>query len=302
MSRDLNGDMFSSIGCFLKEFLKHFTLGAAAGGIGAAAVYPIDLGKTRLQNQIMKPGIEPMYKGTIDAIIKVFRGEGPVGLYRGLFPQLAGVAPEKAIKLTVNDMLRGYFSKHFGDNNSNISIPLEIIAGAGGGSAQVMFTNPMEVVKIRLQMASLNEVKKVRASDIVREIGFLGLYKGASACFLRDIPFSAIYFPLYATLRSHFQGDKPVPASYDLFIAGGFAGAPAASLVTPADVIKTRLQTKLPNGDYMYNSVVIAARDIYKNEGLSAFFKGAPARVFRSSPQFAVTLSTYEMFQRLLGM
>ena len=37
---------------FLIEFLEHFALGAVAGGIGAAAVYPIDLGKTRLQNQV----------------------------------------------------------------------------------------------------------------------------------------------------------------------------------------------------------------------------------------------------------
>ena len=30
-----------------------WALGAVAGGIGAAAVYPIDLGKTRLQNQVV---------------------------------------------------------------------------------------------------------------------------------------------------------------------------------------------------------------------------------------------------------
>ena len=133
-----NQGFLGGVVSFLKEFLEHFALGAVAGGIGAAAVYPIDLGKTRLQNQVTKPGVEPMYKGTIDAILKVFRSEGPIGLYRGLFPQLAGVAPEKAIKLTVNDMLRGFFSKHFGgDDDNEISVPLEIIAGGGGGCAQV---------------------------------------------------------------------------------------------------------------------------------------------------------------------
>ena len=167
-----------------------------------------------------------------------------------------------------------------------------------------MFTNPMEIVKIRLQMSSLNESgsKSVGALQVVKELGFRGLYKGASACFMRDIPFSAIYFPLYATLRSHFQGDKSVAAPSDLFIAGGLAGAPAASLVTPFDVIKTRMQTKLPNGNYMYDSIGSAAKDIYTNEGVQALFKGAPARVFRSSPQFAVTLLAYEMLQRALGL
>jgi hypothetical protein len=137
---------------FFREFLEHFALGAVAGGIGAAAVYPIDLGKTRLQNQVVKPGVEPMYKGTLDAMFKVFKGEGPVGLYRGLFPQLAGVAPEKAIKLTVNDMLRGYFSKHFGDDETSISIPMEILAGAGGGCAQVGFVGVVVVVVLSLSL------------------------------------------------------------------------------------------------------------------------------------------------------
>lgn len=36
--------------------------------------------------------------------------EGFLGLYRGLLPQLVGVAPEKAIKLAVNDLLREMFT------------------------------------------------------------------------------------------------------------------------------------------------------------------------------------------------
>lgn len=42
-----------------------------------------------------------MYRNSIDCFKKVIRHEGATGLYRGLVPQLMGVAPEKAIKLTV---------------------------------------------------------------------------------------------------------------------------------------------------------------------------------------------------------
>ena len=44
---------FNNFKIFFIEFIEHFALGAVAGGIGAAAVYPIDLGKTRLQNQVV---------------------------------------------------------------------------------------------------------------------------------------------------------------------------------------------------------------------------------------------------------
>lgn len=39
------------------------------------------------------------------------------------------------------------------------------------------------------------------AVHIIRQLGILGLYKGSSACLLRDIPFSAIYFTAYSHLR-----------------------------------------------------------------------------------------------------
>lgn len=49
---------------------------------------------------------EVAYRNSIDCFKKVVRHEGILGLYRGLVPQLIGVAPEKAIKLTVNDLVR----------------------------------------------------------------------------------------------------------------------------------------------------------------------------------------------------
>ena len=79
-----------------------FTLSACLTATGATAVYPIDLVKTRLQNQRTGSYVgELMYKNSFDCFKKVVRHEGVRGLYRGLAPQLVGVAPEKAIKLTV---------------------------------------------------------------------------------------------------------------------------------------------------------------------------------------------------------
>lgn len=70
--------------------------------VGATAVYPIDLVKTRMQNQRSGSFVgELMYRNSWDCCKKVIRYEGFFGLYRGLVPQLMGVAPEKAIKLTV---------------------------------------------------------------------------------------------------------------------------------------------------------------------------------------------------------
>ncbi|XP_076169184.1 calcium-binding mitochondrial carrier protein Aralar1 isoform X2 [Ptiloglossa arizonensis] len=272
-----------------------FVLGSIGGAVGATAVYPIDLVKTRMQNQRTGSLVgELMYRNSFDCLKKVIRHEGFFGLYRGLIPQLMGVAPEKAIKLTVNDFVRDKFM----DKNCNLPLYGEIISGACAGGSQVIFTNPLEIVKIRLQVAGeIAGGSKVRAWSVVKELGLLGLYKGARACFLRDIPFSAIYFPMYAHTKARLADEGGYNTPLSLLVSGALAGVPAAALVTPADVIKTRLQVVAREGQTTYNGLMDCARKIYREEGARAFWKGAT--VFRSSPQFGVTLFTYELLQRL---
>ncbi|KAJ1839144.1 mitochondrial aspartate-glutamate transporter agc1, partial [Coemansia sp. RSA 2708] len=285
----------------------NFAVGAVAGGIGAAVVYPIDLVKTRMQNQRVAVVGEMMYKNSIDCFRKVIRNEGILGLYRGLGPQLVGVAPEKAIKLTVNDFVR---SRMTNKKTGEIALASEMMAGAMAGGSQVVFTNPLEIVKIRLQIqgemlkeatGAAKAIPRSSAITIIKELGLLGLYKGASACLLRDVPFSAIYFTCYSHLKKDVfrEGERQL-GILDLLLAGAIAGMPAAYLTTPADVIKTRLQVVAKKGETVYTGLVDATRKIYKEEGFKAFFKGGPARIFRSSPQFGATLMCYEVIHRIV--
>lgn len=139
---------------------------------------------------------------------------------------------------------------------------------------------------------------------IVKNLGLVGLYKGASACLLRDVPFSGIYFPTYNHLKRDFFGESPKKklGVIQLLTAGAIAGMPAAYLTTPCDVIKTRLQVEARKGETKYTSLRQCAKSVYQEEGFRAFFKGGPARILRSSPQFGFTLAGYEVLQKLLPM
>lgn len=289
---------------FLSEVFENvynFALGSVAGAFGATVVYPIDLVKTRMQNQRKAaPGHQLLYANSLDCFRKVISREGFKGLYSGLGPQLIGVAPEKAIKLTVNDLVRGILA------NDDGVVPLwgEITAGGSAGACQVVFTNPLEIVKIRLQvqgeMARAEGVPRRSALFIVRQLGLLGLYKGATACLARDVPFSAIYFPTYAHLKKDYfhEGPNKKLKVWELLTAGAVAGIPAAYLTTPFDVIKTRLQVEVRQGQTHYKGLTDCARTVLREEGFKAFFKGGPARILRSSPQFGCTLAAYEVLKR----
>ena len=79
-----------------------------------------------------------LYKNSIDCARKVIKNEGFKGLYSGVLPQLVGVAPEKAIKLTVNDLVRAKFS----DKQGRIYWPYELLAGGSAGACQVVSRAP----------------------------------------------------------------------------------------------------------------------------------------------------------------
>lgn len=88
-------------------------------------------------------------------------------------------------------------------------------AGGLAGLFQIVVTTPMELLKIQMQDAGRlaaqaklvgKTVSKTSATkialELLREKGILGLYKGIGATALRDVSFSIVYFPLFATLNS----------------------------------------------------------------------------------------------------
>lgn len=145
-------------------------------------------------------------------------------------------------------------------------------AGGLAGFCQIVITTPMELLKIQMQDAGRvaaqaklagKTVPKASASKIAlalfREKGITGLYKGIGATMMRDVSFSVIYFPLFATLNQY--GPRKHEGSTDAaffvsFASGCAAGSFAALAVNPVDVIKTRLQalTKA-EGELQFNGV-----------------------------------------------
>ncbi|KAL6085202.1 hypothetical protein STEG23_018963 [Scotinomys teguina] len=136
--------------------------GGIAGLIGVTCVFPIDLAKTRLQNQ---QNGQRMYASMSDCLIKTIRSEGYFGMYRGAAVNLTLVTPEKAIKLAANDFFRHQLSK----DGQKLTLPKEMLAGCGAGTCQVIVTTPMEMLKIQLQDAG-RIVVKTRLQSLERGV------------------------------------------------------------------------------------------------------------------------------------
>jgi len=302
------------------SLLPKIVNGGIAGIIGVSCVFPLDLVKTRLQNQKVGPNGEKMYSSMLDCFRKTYKAEGYFGMYRGSAVNILLITPEKAIKLAAND----YFRHKLTRPDGSLPVQREMLAGGLAGLCQIVITTPMELLKIQLQDAgrvkaqmkaagqSTASLPKISALSVTRELvaakGIFGLYKGTGATMLRDVSFSVVYFPLFANLNA--LGPRKAPGSTESvfwwsFVSGMIAGSVSACAVNPADVIKTRLQLiNKGAGDETYSGVVDAARKILRNEGPSAFFKGALCRMIVIAPLFGIAQMVYYfgIAEYLLGL
>jgi solute carrier family 25 aspartate/glutamate transporter 12/13 len=273
----------------------HTAIGAFSGALGALSAYPFDMVKSQLQTDYGRK----KYRGDgIAAATDIFQSSGPLGFYRGSLVNVAGIIPEKSIKLGMND----FFRMCFIDQSGCLPLVGEVLAGGLSGLCQVVATNPLEVVKVRIQTGDRST--KPSIIDVLRDVGGVGgLYKGAGACAARDVLFSALLFPSFAHakvavpifLASIFGGVEPSQFWCGL-VAGSIAAAPAAFLATPADTVKTRLQQARDSPSKVQDmNAVEMAQQIIETEGAEVLFSGSFERVVRSIPQFGVTLSLFDV-------
>jgi len=264
-------------------------VGAVAGVIGTSCIFPLDMVKTRLQSS-GQPG-QPNYGGVLGCVKHILKNEGIAGFYRGLIPNLIGVTPEKAIKLAVNEKVREMLE----DEDGNIALMHEVLAGGSAGLCQVVATNPMEIVKLRCQLQStLPAAERVSTMQVVSKLGLSGLYRGAPATLARDVPYSMIFFPTYANVKKWLE--DPETGETNIFQnlgSGTCAGMAAAGLMTPCDVVKTRFQ--MQGGRERYGSLSNCAILTLKNEGPLAFYKGAIPRMVTQGPLFGIALAAFEL-------
>jgi len=157
------------------------------------------------------------------------------------------------------------------------------VAGGCGGAVGAIVTNPLEVVKTRLQSSSASMVKNVsgRKRDyLVRNLiqifkneGPKGYFKGLPAVLIGTIPSRTIYFWAYNLSKNYRQDNGPVTH----IVSALSASSSQIILTTPIWVVRTKQQLNQSIPGY---SFLRCASDIYKTNGFSGFFRGISASLF----------------------
>jgi solute carrier family 25 citrate transporter 1 len=76
---------------------QSLVIGGLSGGMGPLVNNPLDVVKTRLQKQVVKPGQTPKYTGLSQACVVIAKEEGVLALWKGITPRLLRIMPGQAI-------------------------------------------------------------------------------------------------------------------------------------------------------------------------------------------------------------
>ncbi|OVA04168.1 Mitochondrial carrier protein [Macleaya cordata] len=293
-----------------RDLLCNAAAGAAAGGIAATFVCPLDVIKTRLQVHGQLQLSHPVKKGSLIAasLREIIKNEGVRGMYSGLSPTILALLPNWAVYFTVYEQLKGLLSSHV-DEDNQLTIGASIIAASGAGAATSIITNPLWVVKTRLQTQGMRSgvvpYKSIFSAlrRIMHEEGIRGLYSGLLPS-LAGVSHVAIQFPTYEKMKSYLA--KRDNTTVDKLSPGRVAAASsvskilASTITYPHEVVRARLQEQgqARNSGLQYTGVVDCIKKVFHEEGIAGFYRGCATNLLRTTPAAVITFTSFEMIQR----
>ncbi|KAK0630966.1 mitochondrial carrier domain-containing protein [Bombardia bombarda] len=280
----------------------------------ALACHPLDTIKVRMQlsRRGRQPGLPK--RGFLRTGIEIVKKETPLGLYKGLGAVMTGIVPKMAIRFTSFEWYKQLLANK---ETGMISGQATFLAGlAAGVTEAVAVVTPMEVIKIRLQaqyhsMADPLDIPKYRNAahalyTVIKEEGFGALYRGVSLTALRQGSNQAVNFTAYSYFKEVLRKVQPdlengVLPSYQTTLIGLVSGAMGPLSNAPIDTIKTRLQkTPAEAGTSALQRISRIASEMFRQEGVHAFYKGITPRIMRVAPGQAVTFTVYEYLKEKL--
>lgn len=225
------------------KFWQFMVAGSIAGSVEHMAMFPVDTLKTRMQ-ALGGSCSSITVRQALGSILKL---EGPAGLYKGIGAMGLGAGPAHAVYFSVYEWFKEVFS---GGNPNNSAA--HAVSGVFATVASDAVITPMDMVKQRLQLQH-SPYKGVGdcVKKVVMEEGFGAFYASYRTTILMNAPFTAVHFTTYEAVKRGLMEVSPESASDERLIvhatAGAAAGALAAALTTPLDVVKTQLQCQVWN-------------------------------------------------------
>lgn len=234
--------------------------------------------------------------GLVQCLKHIVKHEGPLALFKGLGPNLVGVAPSRAVYFCTYSQAKLFWNSLLPPESPVVHM---LSASCAGFMASTL-TNPIWFVKTRLQLDVNRDGKPMTALQCVRRIyrksGVLGFYKGITASYM-GISETIVHFVIYEAIKqelvAHRARDSDTRDSRDFleFMAAGAISKTVASCVAyPHEVARTRLREE----GSRYTSFWQTLSLVFREEGVRGVYRGLTTQLIRQIPNTAIMMATYE--------
>lgn len=320
----------------------------------AALTCPLDVLKTRLQSDFYQSQLRALhashprpksnsllsiprsgyihFRETVQILNSIYTHEGFRALFRGLGANLIGVVPARSINFYVYGNGKRILNDHFNPEGRENVWSIHLTAAAVAGIATGTATNPIWLVKTRLQLdknTASNDPTRGRQyrnswdciKQTFRHEGIRGLYRGLSASYL-GVTESTLQWVLYERMKlslARRQARRLANPAYRSTLldnaeawGGKFSAAAGAKLFAaiityPHEVVRTRLRQApamlAANGKVQmkYTGLAQCFATVWKEEGMAGLYGGATAHLLRVVPSAAIMFGMYEVILQTFG-
>ncbi|KAH6856988.1 mitochondrial carrier domain-containing protein [Chaetomium sp. MPI-CAGE-AT-0009] len=314
----------------MRDDMQHEIL--AAGAVAAFTVdllvYPLDTIKTRYQSQGylgLKSNLSSARRAPNTTLRGLYQGIGSVVLatlpaaavffasYESTKPLLRHALPDAV----PGPVIHAFASAVAEMASCLVLTPAEVIKQ----NAQVLQQSGSSPVGRSSSLRALHMLRR-NGAGVTRT-----LWRGYTTLVARNLPYTAIQFPMFEYLRAriwrqrrghHFKiASRPTPerttgdgmsaAAHNGFrsllaetglvtgSAAAISGSLAATITTPADVVKTRVMLGNRNGPRGPGGAVEVVRAVLRENGIRGLFRGGSLRAAWAALGSGLYLGSYEV-------
>lgn len=309
---------------------ENVVLGGISAGFAGFLTNPLELMKVRLQLQGKKSALPEIaiYNGIPDALRKITKYEGLQGLMSGTPSFLLYQFALNGTRLaTYSAMLSGIkqMEESTGIDPSKMLTFNTMLSGGLAGVFGAIMANPFNIAKTHQQSVCLPSIQqyvqlhphlKVDTSswplenskkipggftgaknimtDIVKnhKSGFKGLYVGLEVSMVRIFFGSATQLSVFENTRRLLDNQFGFSGTFANACSSLVSAVVFALVTSPLDVISTNMFMMKQTSKS--NSCLDIVRDLYKQGGISSFYRGVGALFLRFAPHSTITLTTWE--------
>jgi solute carrier family 25 (adenine nucleotide translocator) protein 4/5/6/31 len=297
------------------DFITDFLIGGLSGTIAKTTMAPIERVKLLIQTQDANPlvlnGTVERYSGIGNCFSRVQKEQGFASFWRGNLTNCIRYFPTQAFNFAFKDQFKKIFPKPPKDDYM-MSLAVNTLSGGCAGVGSLTIVYPLDYARTRLASdmgqgseKAFNGLWDCMVKTSKGPKGILSLWNGFGISAVGIFPYRGAYFGVHDTLKmvNPYANESGALALGSKFAVAQFSAISAGYISYPLDTVRRRLQmqSEKPPAEWTYKGTGHCFSKILKEEGPTAFFKGAGANALRTVGA-ALVLVLYDEIKRELAI